>query len=148
AEIEKERAQIARTRRFQKRSAWALAVVGVLVTVGIVAAAVQSRSVAQREAIVLTSLANRASEDGYHDRAVRIAVHGLPAAGSMPWIDPWSPELEAKLSGGVMMSRLTAQLNGHTGSVVTAVFNRNGTRILTASGRTGSLVASDTTARL
>src|SRR5262249_9087228 len=72
AEIERERAQLARTRRFQKRSAWALAAIGALVIVGLVAAAVQSRRVAQREAIVLTSLANRASEDGYHDRAVRI----------------------------------------------------------------------------
>ena len=75
-------------------------------------------------------------------------MHGLPTSESLPWVEPWSLELEAKLSGAAITSRLKAQLNGHEGSVLTAVFNRDGTRILTVGGTTGSVVSPDKTARL
>ena len=109
--------------------------VGALVVAGIVAAAVQSRDTAEREAIVLTSLASRAADEGYYDRAMRVAVHGLPTGESLPWIAPWSLELEAKLSGAAITSRLKAQLNGHEGSVLTAVFNPDALRDLERSER-------------
>src|SRR5713101_4324377 len=100
----------------------------------------QSRETAKREAIVLTSLADRAAMEGYHDRAMRVALQGLPTRDSLPWISPWSVELEAKLSGGAIASRLKAQFTGHKGPVRNAVFSPDGRRVLTGSD--------DNTARL
>src|SRR5205085_10387529 len=88
-----ERAQLARTRRFQKRAAWALTGVAILTILGMIAAAWQTRETAKREAIVLTSSAHKSLAEGYVDRAIRTALLGLPRAGALPWLSPWSDEL-------------------------------------------------------
>ena len=110
ARAEKERQQAARTRRFQKRGAWALAGVAVLVLGGMVAAMWQQRTTEIREAAVMTSLAHQANVDGLYDRAMRIALQGLPVPGAAPWSAGWDNRvmrgLEAKLVGGAMLRTL------------------------------------------
>lgn len=96
--LESERAQIERTRRFQKMATWGLMGVALLVIVLAVGSTWQARSTALREGIVLTSLAQKAYDAGQYHRAMRIAVHGLPPRGALPYINPWSRELERVLA--------------------------------------------------
>ena len=130
ARTEAERQQVARTRRFQKRATWALVAVALLVATGAISAALLARQTAEREARVLTGLAQEAIEGGYFDRAMRIAVHGLPPPGALPFVTYWSRELEAKLAGAALMSRQVAELRGHSGRVTSLAFDRKGTRVL------------------
>jgi len=81
-----EREQLARTRRFQKRSAWALAAVAGLMAAGVVATAWQYHATSLRESNVLASIADKAFQDGYCDRALRYAVAGLPPRGATPLV--------------------------------------------------------------
>ena len=81
-----EREQVARTRRFQKRSAWALAAVAGLMVAGVVATAWQYHATSLRESNVLASIADKAFQDGYCDRALRYAVAGLPPRGATPLV--------------------------------------------------------------
>ena len=37
----------------------------------------------------MTSLADKASREGYHDKAMRIALQGLPCPGALPWSPGW-----------------------------------------------------------
>jgi hypothetical protein len=103
ARAEREREQLARTRRFQKRSAWALTAVAALVLAALAAALWQTRETAKREAIVLTSLAHRAIADQRYETAMRTALQGLPMQGGLPlalgWSTPEMSGLEAKLAG-------------------------------------------------
>jgi hypothetical protein len=147
ARLGKERAQLEtiaaeqRARaRSQRRFASALLVLGILVLGGLIAAMLQSRETADREAKVMTSVAQRAIQDGYHDRAMRIALQGLPPKGSLPLVTSWSDGLEAKLAGGALLSRLHIRLKGHEGWVGHAAFSPGGERVVTA--------ANDGTARI
>lgn len=111
---EAERAALARTRRFQRRSAFALAGVGVLVAAGLVVGILQSRNTQRREATVLASLAHRAIEDQQYERALRIAVQGLPVRGDVPWALGWSAAeiraVEGKLAGAAQLSQIKLKL--------------------------------------
>ena len=121
SEIEKERAQIERTRRFQKRSAWALGSIALLLVAGAAYVLWQQRETDRREALVLTSAADRAITDKKYDAAMRIALHGLPPPGRSPIALGWSTRevsgLEAKLAGAAQQSRLQRVLSGHTAEV-------------------------------
>src|SRR5262249_47455203 len=86
--------RLKRQRQLQKRAAWALSTVALLVVAGLVAVLWQARETARREARVLTSLAQKAIDEGFYDRAMRIAVHGLAPPGALPFIESWSDGLE------------------------------------------------------
>lgn len=94
ARLEAQRQQIARAQRFQRRASWALIGVAMLLCGATAASILQARATAVREDIVLTSLAQRAYDTGSYDRAMRIAAHGLPPRGALPFVDPWSKDLE------------------------------------------------------
>jgi WD40 repeat protein len=129
-----EREQVARTRRFQRRSAWALSAVTVLVTLGLLATLMQSRHAYEREATVYSSLVHRAMKQGYYDRAMRLAVQGLPTASDLPWIWPRSPVLAAQLASAAMRSRLISQLDGKNYPVRSGSFSPRGQFVVTSTG--------------
>ena len=137
SEIEKERAQIERTRRFQKRSAWALGGVALLVCAGAAYVLWQQRETDRRETLVLTSAADRAIADKKYDAAMRIAVQGLPPPGRSPLALGWSTHevtgLEAKLAGAAQVSRLQRVLSGHTNAVNSVAFSADGTHVVSGS---------------
>jgi hypothetical protein len=117
ARAEAERAQVTRTQRFQRRAAWALAGLGLFLAAALAGTLWQTRETAKREALVLTSAAQKALDDGYYQRAARIALLGLPKRLSLPFLTPWSHELAAKLEatqifGGNFKARFR---NGHLG---------------------------------
>ena len=107
--IKKERDQLARTRRFQRRSAWALSGIAVAVLAGLVAAILETRDTQRREAILLTSLAQKAYLNNRYDKAIRIALQGLPSRGAMPWSLGWEEPtvrgLEAYLANAAILNR-------------------------------------------
>jgi len=123
----------------QRRFACALLVLGVLVLGGLLAAMLQARETAHREAKVMTSVAQRAIQEGHHDRAMRIALQGLPPEGSLALVTSWS-DGRAKLAGGALLSGPHVRLKGHEGSIVHAAFSPGGERVVTA--------ANDGTARI
>ncbi len=136
--LERERRTVARTRRLQRIAAWTLSSIAILVTIVLVGALWQARENEKRQARVLTSLAQKAIDGSYYERAMRIALLGLPLVGKAPWLPGWStPEisgLEAKLSGAAQLSPLQFELTGHGGVVWSVGFDPSGTRIATASG--------------
>jgi WD40 repeat protein len=139
AEFEKERDQIARTRRFQRRSAWALAGVALLL-LGLTANVIwQQRETDRREANILVNPVDRAAAEHRYDRVMRYALQALPPRGAAPW-SPVSSELEAKLGGAALLNRLKVVMIGHAWGVSHADFSPDGGRIITASP--------DTTARV
>src|SRR5262249_61513451 len=64
---------------------------------------------------------------------MRYALQAYPAGGRLPWTTPSSNELEGKLAGGALSTRLRRQLNGHSKPVVHAAFSGDGKRVVTAS---------------
>jgi hypothetical protein len=140
ARLGKERAQLeemriaqAATARHQKRAGrllWAVAAL-VLAVFGYVIW--QAYDVSRREVAVFSSLAAQAMNDGHFDRAMRYALQAYPARGSMPWLTPFSTELEGKLAGGAQSTRLHRLLKGHSREVKVAAYSPDGTRILTGS---------------
>lgn len=105
ARIAAERVRLAHTKRLQTRAFWALSAVTLLMLAGLAGTAWQARETAKREAIVLSSAANKSRENGYPDRAVRAALLGLPKAGALPWLSPWSNELGSQMGSSVIASR-------------------------------------------
>ena len=79
--LEKERRTVARTRRLQRVAAWTLSSIAILVTIVLVGALWQARENEKRQARVLTSLAQKAIDGSYYERAIRIALLGLPLLG-------------------------------------------------------------------
>ena len=77
--LKRERQQIAQTKRFQKRAAWALGGVGLLLGYG----AWQQKEAARREPLVFTSLSARAINEEQYDRALRFALQAYPPLGSV-----------------------------------------------------------------
>src|SRR5215468_7205492 len=140
ARLGKERAQIeemrlaqAATARHQRRAGrllWAVAAL-VLAVFGYVTW--QAYDVSRREVAVFTSLATQAMNDGQFDRAMRYALQAYPARGRLPWLTPFSTELEGKLAGGAQSTRLRRVLKGHSREVRVAAYSPDGTRILTGS---------------
>jgi Tol biopolymer transport system component len=132
AQLSKERQQIENMRRVQRRATWLLLGVALLV-LGLLGNVLwQGRDVDRREQLVFTSLAAQAMKDEQFDRAMRFALQGYPARGAMPWA-PFSTELESKLAGGALSTRLHRVLKGHTDAVRSAAFSPDGKRVVTAS---------------
>ena len=147
ARLSKERTQLEEMRRAQqttarsqRRAGRLLWVVAMLVLTMLGGVMWQSYDVARRETLVYTSLAAKALNDEQFDRTLRYALQRYPARGSIPWLTPFSGELEGKIAGAAQLSRLYRLLKGHTGWVWSAMFSPDGKRVVTASN--------DTTARL
>jgi FOG: WD40 repeat len=117
--------------RVQRRFAWALGAATMLVLGFLGFALHQSYRTQVREAAVLTSLAQRAIHEGYYDRAMRIALQGLPPKGAIPWISHWSQALEAKLAGGAMQSGLKTECRYQV-HIASAEFSPDGSKVVTA----------------
>jgi WD40 repeat protein len=121
-----------RTARMQRRAKAALIGVGLLVFVMLGNVLWQQHDTARREMLVYTSLAAQALKDEQFDRAIRYALQGYPAPGAMPWA-PFSTELEGKLAGAAMSSRLLHVFKGHGARINTAAFSPDASRVITAS---------------
>lgn len=123
-------AAVART---QKRNARLLAGVTALVLAIFYGGMRQHYISSEREARVFLSLVTSSIDQHRFDAAARYALQGLPPRGSLPFLSHSSPELEAKLAGAAQMSRLVAELSGHTDSIRSVTFDGQGKRIATAS---------------
>ena len=132
ARTEADRAQVARTRRFQKRAMWALMGVAVLLVAGLAGVIWQDIETTKREQAVFTSKVIEAINDNRYERAMRYALQAYPPAGALPWT-PLSTELEGRLAAAANESRHIATLRGHSSEVRIADFSPDGRRLLTAS---------------
>src|SRR5215472_6713559 len=122
------------TARSQRRATWLMAGTLILVLAMLANALWQQEETARREMGVHAALASEALADEQFDRAMRLALQAYPARGAIPW--PWasfSTELEGKLTGGALASRLHRVLAGHSGSISVAAFSPDGRRVVTAS---------------
>ena len=133
ARLGMERAQLETTARQQRRIAWLLGVVAVLLLAMLGYVTWQSYEVARREIHVFTARAADALNDEQFDRAIRYALQTYPARGQLPWITPFSTELESKLAGGAQSTRLRRLLKGHSNWLWSAAFSGDGKRVVTAS---------------
>jgi WD40 repeat protein len=148
ARLGKERAQLeamahaqAATARQQRRATRLLWGVATLVLAMIGYVTWKDYDVAKRELNVFTARATDAMKDEQFDRAMRYALMAYPARGSIPWLTPFSTELEGKLAGAAQSSRSrdemkadgSARLEGHSGSVQSAAFSPDSRRVVTAS---------------
>ena len=130
-----ERRRLAEIAAARRRTTFAVTVI-MLAVCGLAWAIWQARDTEKREILVTTSLADKANRDGYYDRAMRVALQGLPRPGALPWSSGWSSVavrgLEAKLAGSAMLSRHVARM-AHEGRVRSAAFSPDGARVVTAS---------------
>jgi TIR domain len=129
ARLGKERAQLEATARLQRRIAWLLGGVTVLVLAMVGYVTWQSYDVARREINVFTARAADSLNDEQFDRAMRYALQAYPARGRLPWTTPFSTELEGKLAGGALSTRLHRLFKG----VRSAALSSDGKRVVTAS---------------
>jgi WD40 repeat protein len=130
-----EQMRLARERRNLRRVRWALTAFFVVVMAALSGALWQSYQTSKREAAVFASTSASASEQGFCDRALRLAVAGLPPSqGSSP-LTFRSDELEGDLSGFASANNcwFKLALSKHTSSVRGAAFSPDGTRVVTAS---------------
>ena len=132
-----ERAQLGGMRRAQPKARhrrrpgpllWGM-VVFVLAMLGYVTW--KDYDVTKREMLVFTSLAANALKEDRSDRAMRYALQAYPARGQIPWLTPFSTELEGKLAGGAQSARLRGLLRGHLKAVLGASFDFDGKRVVT-----------------
>lgn len=152
AALAREQAQVARTRKFQRRMTWSLGAL-LLAVLAIMAGALwESYATSKREAAAFASESENASQQGLCDQALRLAVAGLPPQqGAWP-LDYKFVELPTAIANATSQGRcpFIMALTGDTGPVRTAVFSPDGTRVLTASAdqtariwdaKTGALLA-------
>jgi len=78
--LERERAHVEKTRKSLNRLIWALAVVFVAAIAAIGGTLTESYRTAQRESGIFASVSAAAFGHGFCDRALRLAVAGLPPA--------------------------------------------------------------------
>jgi hypothetical protein len=113
-QMEKERAQITRTRRLQRRAGWALGGIALVTGSGLVAALMQSYANSKSEAAVFASLAQRAFDSGDCIQGTRYALTGLPPPGATR-LTYRSEDLERLLKKGIttcpLVSRIASQAN-------------------------------------
>jgi hypothetical protein len=109
-----------------------------ILALGLLGGAVwQSLETQKREAKILTSLARSATEAGLYDRAMRIALQGVPKPGATPlglnWKDAAAEDLAVELAGAAVLSHLKLALHGHTNAVTHARYSKDRKQIVTAS---------------
>jgi WD40 repeat protein len=142
AERSAERVRLARERRNLRRVRWALTAFFVVVMAALGGALWQSYQASKREAAVFASSSASVSVQGFCDRALRMAVAGLPPSQGGSPLTFRSFELEDGLSryASAKECPFRLALSGHTKPVWSAVFSPDGSRVVTASD--------DNTARL
>jgi hypothetical protein len=120
-------------RKIQKGLAVAAIVAAVMVGLG--RSVWESYQTSQREAAIFASLSATAFEQGFCDRALRLAIAGLPQSVGASPISFRSPQLEGDLSffGSQHNCYFQSALAGHSSLVSGAAFSTDGSRILTAS---------------
>jgi TIR domain-containing protein/WD40 domain-containing protein len=133
ASEEGETSRLGRERAQLRRSARLLWAVASLVLLWFGYVLWKDYDVARRELNVFTARATDALNDEQFDRAMRYALQVYPVRGGLPWITPFSTELEGKLAGGALSTRLHRQLNGHSKPVKSAAFSADDKRLVTAS---------------
>jgi len=79
--------------------------------------------------MVLAADAEKANDNGLHDRALRYAVLGTQES----WLSPAVQVAEEQLARAANASILIARLDGHEDLVWSAVFSPDGQRVVTAS---------------
>src|SRR5262249_6630046 len=146
ARLGKERAQLeemrlaqAATARHQRRAGRLLWGVAVLMLSVFGYLTWKSYDVARRELSVFTSLAATALNDEQFDRAMRYALQAYPAPGDIPWLTPFSTELEAKLAGAANSTRLHYLFGRPASAFSAAVFSPDGQRLLAPVITTGRI---------
>src|SRR5262249_30795047 len=122
AQLEEMRLAQAATARHQRRAGRLLWGVAVLMLAMFGYLTWKSYDVARRELSVFTSLAATALNDEQYDRAMRYALQAYPAPGDLPWLTPFSTELEAKLAGAANSNRLHRVYRRPQSALFPAVF--------------------------
>jgi WD40 repeat protein len=140
ARLGKERAQLEAMRLAQeatalsqKRAARRLWGVAALMVGGFAYVLLQGYDVSRREVAVFSDLATQAMNEGRFDRALRYALQAYPARGHLPFLTPFSTELEGNLAGGAQSTRLHRILRGHSRRLYSVAFTPDGSLILTGS---------------
>ena len=135
AAFAREQAAVAKARRFLKRTSWALAAGFIVVTAALGGAAWESYRTSQREAGIFASLSAAALAQGFCDRALRLAVAGLPPGDGASPLSFRSPQLQGALSffASAHDCYFRAALIGHARLVDSAAFSPDGSRIVTSS---------------
>ena len=135
AERRAERVRLARERRNLRRVRWALTAFFVVVMAALGGALWQSYQASKREAAVFASSSAIASNQGFCDRALRMAVAGLPPSQGSSSLTFRSVELEDGLVRYASAKECPFRLAllGHTDFVSGAVFSPDGSRVVTAS---------------
>lgn len=129
-----EREQLDRTRRLQRRFAWALSAFSALVLTALIAVLWQTRSTFTREALVFASQAEQAWDRDECDRSARYALAGLPNTKSNP-LTPWSPILEASLVRALWPCRLITRFAVANQQLYSARFSMDGKQVLISAGK-------------
>jgi hypothetical protein len=124
-----------RIRRLPKTTIVALAAGFIAVGAALSGAGWESYRTSQREAQIFASLSAEAFKQGFCDRALRLAVAGLPPVEGASPLSFRSPVLQGELSlfGSMRDCHFQLALAGHTGLASGAAFSTDGTRIVTAS---------------
>lgn len=153
AALQREQAQVLRTRKFQRRAGLALAMLFAAVMLALANVLWQSYGTEQREAAIFASAAQTAyRQNASCDSELRLALAGLPATrGAFPFSFR-SRELQDDLAffGNHDACYFQLALAGHEQSVTGAAFSSDAARIVTTSGdgtarvwdaKTGTLIA-------
>lgn len=130
AALVREQTQIARTKKLQKRVSLALSAVFVAALITAALACWQYYSGSKSEAAAFASLSKTAYDQGFCDRAVRLAVAGLPPLRGASPLSYLSKELQGDLAiyGSPLNCPYRLGVTGHY-----AAFSPDGSRIATAS---------------
>ena len=136
AERAAQEAAVARTQKLQRRTIWALVAILIVVMAALGGALWNSYQTSKREAVIFASAAETAfQETGICDRALRMAVAGLPPGEGASPLSYRSHELQDDLAAFVSSNDCYFQLAlaRHGGPVNSAAFSSDGSRVVTAS---------------
>lgn len=120
----------------QRRATWGLSAAALIALGMVVWIVMQTREVSLQTSLVLASAAETAADQKQFDRSLRLGVLAAKAS----WLHPAHATAAPVLARAADDITLRSPLIGHQGTLMSASFSRDGTRLVTASR--------DTTARL
>src|SRR5262249_44761226 len=123
--------QLEARERAQKRAQLSLLGLIALALALLLGAGWQMRQTARREARVFDSLASKAISEENYQRAMRLALQGLPPLGSLPMVE-WARELEATLARSARLSRIVFVLRPPGGAITHVAMSPDGKRMVTS----------------